>query len=335
MGFLYSQFFITPPPPTTPFTNQTIIVTGSNSGLGLEAARHFTRLNAQRVILAVRNTSAGEEAKSSIETSTGRTGVCEVWHLDLASFDSVKQFAQRVNDELERLDVVVENAGYATRNLELAEGFETTITINVINTFLLALLLLPKLRGTAERFPDATRGPPRLSIVSSEVHAWVQFPETETDNLKNETVFKTLSNPETSNMNSRYGTSKLLEVLLVRELAPKLTKSGNNVILNVLNPGFCHSQLTRKMAGLEALAMTVFKSLVARSTEVGSRTLVAAALAGEESHGKYMTDGVVDESAASGFARSEEGALWGRRVWEELRGILEGVSPGVTGVVGG
>lgn len=85
-GFLYSQLFVTPSYPATYFTGQTIIITGSNVGLGYEAARHFTRLGAAKVILAVRNCQAGEEAKRSIELSTHITGVCEVWQLDLASY---------------------------------------------------------------------------------------------------------------------------------------------------------------------------------------------------------------------------------------------------------
>jgi retinol dehydrogenase-12 len=70
MGFLYSQLFVTPAYPTTSCANQTITVTGANIGLGREAARHFARLGAAKVILAVRNTEAGEEAKNSIVTST-------------------------------------------------------------------------------------------------------------------------------------------------------------------------------------------------------------------------------------------------------------------------
>jgi NADP-dependent 3-hydroxy acid dehydrogenase YdfG len=77
------------PVPTTSLTSKTYIVTGSNNGLGLETARHLVARSASRVILAVRNTTAGETAKSSIERSTGRKGVVEVWALDLASFESV------------------------------------------------------------------------------------------------------------------------------------------------------------------------------------------------------------------------------------------------------
>ena len=144
LNFLYSQLLVSLPYPKKEFTGQTIIVTGSNTGLGLEAARHLTRLNAGKVILAVRNIDKGEAAKTSIEESTNRPGVVEVWQLDLSSYESVKQFARKA-DDLERLDVLLENAGIMTTKFSMAEKDESNVTINVVSTFLLGLLLLPKL----------------------------------------------------------------------------------------------------------------------------------------------------------------------------------------------
>jgi retinol dehydrogenase-12 len=173
--FLYSQFFVTPPYPTYDFTGQTVIVTGSNTGLGLEAARHFARLNCAKIILAVRTKSKGEKAKESILASTKRTSDCiEVWDLDLSSTASVKAFATRAQ-LLDRLDVLVENAGLlspATCTLT-AEGAEITVQTNVISTFLLALLLLPKLRETAAMLKTV----PHLVIVTSEMHHAAVFKE--------------------------------------------------------------------------------------------------------------------------------------------------------------
>ncbi|GAB1198049.1 hypothetical protein APSETT444_007356 [Aspergillus pseudonomiae] len=123
---------------------RTYIVTGANSGLGLEAARHL-------VILAVRNITAGEKAKDDIETSTGKTGVAEIWSLDLASYDSVKAFAQRVITKLDRIDAVIENAGVALSQRVEAEGHVLPVTVNVLSTLLLAVLILPKMRDSARR----------------------------------------------------------------------------------------------------------------------------------------------------------------------------------------
>lgn len=141
---------------------RTYIVTGANIGLGLEAARHLVGIGAEKVILAVRNLEAGEEAKKDIEQSTGIKGVAEVWHLDLSSFASVRAFAFKAIETLERIEALIQNAGVASAFGE-AEGRHIALTVNVTSTFLLAFLLLPKLRSDAAKFGYI----PRISIVSS------------------------------------------------------------------------------------------------------------------------------------------------------------------------
>ena len=191
---IYTQLFVKLPYPKSSFSGQTIIVTGSNVGLGLEAARHFTRLDAAKVILAVRSLSKGEAAKESIETSTKRKGVVEVWHLDLGSYESVKEFAKKA-EGLERLDALVENAGVARNKWSVLEDNESTITTNVVSTFLLGLLLLPKLRESGQTF-NVT---PHLAVTCSEVHAWSPMEE-----RKSENIFDALNDKETANMADRY-----------------------------------------------------------------------------------------------------------------------------------
>ena len=193
-NFIYTQLFVKLPYPTHSLSGQTVIVTGSNTGLGLEAARHFTRIGAAKVILAVRTISKGEAAKESIESSTNRKGVVEVWQLDLSSYESVKDFAKKVQ-KLDRLDTLVENAGIATGQYAMLEDNESTITTNVVSTFLLALLLLPKLRESGQKFNIT----PHLVIVCSEVHAWSPFTERNSPN-----IFDTLNNKETADMVDRY-----------------------------------------------------------------------------------------------------------------------------------
>lgn len=175
--FFYSQLFVTPPHPKHSFANQTVIVTGSNVGLGLEAARHFYRLNAAKLILAVRTPSKGQKAKENIVQSVKHRSdadAIEVWPLDLSNTDSTLAFAERVQKDLSRVDVVVENAGINNRHWATSEGFESTIQVNVINTFLLGLSLLAKLTETKEQFTDSA---PHLVIVSSEARSLTKFKE--------------------------------------------------------------------------------------------------------------------------------------------------------------
>ncbi|KAL4997263.1 hypothetical protein BDV10DRAFT_201959 [Aspergillus recurvatus] len=332
LAFLHNQLLITPAIPTTPFTGQTAIVTGSNSGLGLETARHIARLGASKVILAVRNFAAGEVAARDIEqTTTREPGTCEVWPLDLASTQSVLEFAEKAKKELERLDVLILNAAVATKIFRPAEGgYEHSVTVNTINHFLLAILLLPRLRQTGVDFPDRL-SPPHLTVLTSQVHAWPEFPQS-TDPRG---IFVGLSDEATAKMDERYPVTKLLNVYLTRELVEQLYNSNDgkdgepSVIVNMLDTGFCHSQLSRENQGVEALAFNIFKRLLARKEEVGARTTVTAASAGVESHGKYMVNGVVADEALSERVYNEEGTMTQKKLWGELTGILEGSKPGI------
>lgn len=185
LNFAYAQLFITPPRPSQSFAGQTVIVTGANVGLGLEAARHFYRLDCARLVLAVRTTAKGEAAKEDILRSVPARAadgadVIAVWPLDVASTPSTLAFAARARAELPRLDVLVENAGINQKSWGTAEGVESTIQVNVLNTFLLALDLLPKLDQTKVDFPEAS---PRLVVVSSDAHRMTQFSEINAPNV--------------------------------------------------------------------------------------------------------------------------------------------------------
>jgi retinol dehydrogenase 12 len=321
-NFLKSQWTVTPTYPTTTYEGQTVIVTGANVGLGFEAARHITRLGAAKVILAVRSLSKGEEAKKSIEESEKKSGVVEVWQLDLSSYASVEEFASRVNKELPRLDVILENAGIATQDFNLAEGNEATITTNVISTYLLALLVLPKLKETAAKFNKQTY----LTIVSSEVHFMTEIPYI-TKEKDDASVFDILN--QNKNMSDRYNVSKLLEVFASRQMVadhmqPKSPEQPYPVISNFINPGLCHSSLMRENVTLGAILKLI---MGARTTEVGSRTLVHATHAGPESHGQYLTDCGIHEPAP--FVTSEVGKKFQVRWWKELSAKLESIHPGI------
>lgn len=186
---LHSQLFVTPPYPTYDASGQTVIITGSNTGLGFEAARHFARLNCAKLILAVRTISKGEKARESILETTKRTSNCiEVWPLDLTKSESVKIFARRL-ETLDRVDVLIENAGITVPTFALEEGHESTIKVNVISTFLLALLALPKMRDTASKYQTT----PHLGIVSSELHRLAPAGE-----VKDSDVYATLNDKEKS-----------------------------------------------------------------------------------------------------------------------------------------
>jgi len=149
LDFISTQWAKLPIVPTpSSVTGGTYIVTGANTGLGFECAKHFVSLGATRVILAVRSMERGNTALATIRRETGRNDVGEVWELDLTSLDSVEAFAKRL-DKLERVDALIENASIALDTLGFANGVETSLMVNVVGTMLLAVRAVPKLQESA------------------------------------------------------------------------------------------------------------------------------------------------------------------------------------------
>ena len=119
-------------------TAKTVIVTGANSGIGLEAARVFSAKGAH-VVLAVRDEAKGRSAASAIGGST------EVRHLDLADLASVRTFAAQWSGDI---DVLVNNAGILVPPFALTvDGFESQFGTNHLGHFALTNLLLPQISG--------------------------------------------------------------------------------------------------------------------------------------------------------------------------------------------
>ncbi|KAK4696894.1 hypothetical protein P7C71_g1089, partial [Lecanoromycetidae sp. Uapishka_2] len=200
MSFIYSQLFVRPPTPTHDFGGQTIIVTGANTGLGFQAAKYFVQLNATKVIMGVRSITKGLAAKEQIEESTNTKGIIDVYHLDMEHYTSVKDFATQVA-RLSRVDAVILNASIVTQDFILAEKNESTITVNVVSTILLAMLLLRTLQSSARRWSTC----PRLHIVASDRHIMTNLPEWKTAN-----TFDTLNDPNHASMHERGALSKFI-----------------------------------------------------------------------------------------------------------------------------
>ncbi|KAL4767044.1 hypothetical protein BDW60DRAFT_212349 [Aspergillus nidulans var. acristatus] len=318
LGNIFSQLTISLPKPAESYAGRTIIVTGSNGGLGKEAARHFTRLGAATVILAVRSLDKGEAAKADIENTTSTKDVIRVMHLDMSSYQSVLDFAAKASKELARIDIALLNAGVARTTWEMMEKDESTITVNVVSTFLLALALLPKMKETAAKFN--TR--PTLTTVTSDVHFWAKFPEKDAPAGK---LFEQLSTKrENPDMENRYQVSKLLEVLCIRAMADRKSASQIPVTINCVTPGLCVSELSREAGFM----FKIMQFVLARTTEHGSRTLVHAGSQGAETHGQYICHCKITQP--SDYVLSAEGYKDQNRVWEELSQKLEAIKPSIT-----
>jgi retinol dehydrogenase-13 len=133
------------------------VVTGANSGVGLELTRQLARLG-HRVIMACRSLERGEEGKRQVLAQIPQANL-EVRLLDLASPASISAFAQGLEGDLDRLDGLINNAGvYLQDRGENAQGLELTWVTNVVGPQMLTRLLIPLLQRSA---------PSRIIIVGS------------------------------------------------------------------------------------------------------------------------------------------------------------------------
>lgn len=235
----------------------------------------------------------------------------------MADYSSVLAFGDRASCALSRLDAVVLNAGVELNEFELAEDIESTLTVNVVSTFLLARLVLPKLRETGRANATDTH----LTFVGSMIHIFAKI--NQLCDAKSEDILKTLSDPAQVDMANRYFLSKLLVLLRVRALAAdtnvSIQEKASDVIVNCVNPGWCKIELFRHED--RGFIARLQLRLMARTGEEGSRTLVHASSADKATHGKYLSECRVKPE--SQFVRSEAGQRIQHRFARELQRLLD------------
>lgn len=130
-------------------TGKTAVITGGNSGIGVETARALAQAGA-RVIITSRNIAAGEEVVSNLKAA-GVKGILEVQQLDLADLSSVRNFAKNLRTE-PKIDMLVLNAGVASTPLTYTkDNFELQIGTNHFGHFVLVESLLDKLKQQGSR----------------------------------------------------------------------------------------------------------------------------------------------------------------------------------------
>lgn len=281
-----------PPKDVRPsFEGRNVLITGANVGLGFEAAVKFVELGANRVILGVRTISKGEAAQRSIEQRTGKTGVVEVWHVDMLDYATIKSFAERANKELESLDVAVLNAGVVmASHKESQYGYEQTMQVNVLSTTLLALLLLPKFKSS-----KSSTYIPVLEIVGSSN----QYLATKFQSIDKPFSAYSATAAGYSGPGGQYNTSKLFVMYVehyIAELANNSKTGKPDVYVNVVCPGATQSDLARDVTQWYYRPLLwLFRVLVQRTTEEGARTYISGIAEAEKSHGGFWKDDRVRE----------------------------------------
>ncbi|KAK0184326.1 hypothetical protein F5146DRAFT_1075221 [Armillaria mellea] len=311
---------------TADLSGKTLVLIGASAGLGFEAAKHFARMNPARLVLTARDEAKGKRALAQIQADTGYSKA-ELWIIDLANFSSVIAFADKAERELDRLDILIENAGIAIWDYEEVEGWEKTIHTNNLGPGLLAIRMIPKMLETARKYSVN----PRLVVVASDVHYWTKI---EKDVIASPGILAKLSDKAYCTqevMKNRYNDSKLLNVLFARALQHRVTSSPA-ITVNSVTPGFCYSDLGSGGPPEEEERLKKLREQFAFPTEVGSRQLVYAAVGSldneEKLRGKYIhLSKVVEESD---FVISEDGKIVQDNVWREMLEILGKIDPKVS-----
>ena len=205
----------------TTMQDKKVLITGGNSGIGLETAKALIAQGAE-VIIASRDSQKTQDALNLLGKGALHLSV------DLSDFDSVRRLAAAYLEQHDRLDVLVNNAGVFPGKAQMTQqGFEMQIGVNHLSHFLLTQLLLPTLIETGES---------RVITVSSMLHQ------------KGAIDFESFRGGGRYSAQKAYGQSKLANVLFALELAERLKHTS--VTSNVLHPGGVATDIVRDMPWL-------------------------------------------------------------------------------------
>lgn len=280
------------PPPITSMEGRTVVITGANSGIGLETAAALAGAGA-RIVMGCRNPTTAAAAVDEVRRRSGNDAV-ETRSLDLADLDHVRRFAASLGD-LDQIDVLVNNAGLLLdRRSETPQGHETTFATNHLGPFLLTELL-------TEQLAAAPQG--RIVNVASLAHR-MAVRGIDWDDIDRRRRYRGWG---------VYAESKLANILHARGLATRLRDRG--VVAHSLHPGSIASGFGRDgdLHGINDRLLWIAQ-FVLISPAQGARTSIHLASSDEalRSSGDYWARS--RRSRPSRAARNDRavGELWRR-----------------------
>ena len=279
---------------------KTVLITGANSGLGLESAKLLAGAGAQ-VIMACRNPEKGQQAVDEILAKHPNAKL-DLMQLDLSDLQSVKDFADKVHNRYDKLNVLMNNAGIMAPPFQRTrDGFEMQMGTNHLGHFALTGLLLDLLENAEA---------PRIVTVSSLAQYMGRL---NLDNFNAEKGYKRWT---------FYGHSKLANLMFARELDRRLRERGSRVQSLAAHPGYSSTNLQND---------TIFAHInqfLAQPQHMGAYPSVYAATSDEvERGGFYGPNGLFGAGGYPAPAharrvtddRSVAGKLWKKS--EELTGV--------------
>jgi NAD(P)-dependent dehydrogenase (short-subunit alcohol dehydrogenase family) len=204
-----------------------ILITGGNSGLGLESARQLLKQNPAKIFLACRSKAKFDQAVSELQKEGSKTDAVCFLALDLASFSSIKSAAKEFQASSTRLDILVNNAGIMMTPEGLTkEGYEIQIGTNHMGHAFLTHLLLPTLAETTKVSSDI-----RIIFLASAGETMAPKDPYKFDQFKT-----TMPNIGTI---ARYGISKLANI----HYAAALAQQHRNMKIISVHPGIVRTNL--------------------------------------------------------------------------------------------
>ena len=286
-------------------TGRVAIVTGSNSGLGLDTARVLAQRGA-KVIIAVRDTEKGAAAAAQIVQSVPAADV-DVQRLDLSSLDSVRIAASEMMAAHSRIDLLVNNAGvmYVAPKQSTKDGFEMQFGTNHLGHFALTGLLL-------ENMLDVPGS--RVVTVSSVGHRYLA-----------KIRFDDMQWTRSYNRFAAYGQSKLANLVFTYELQRRLVDKGAHTMAVAAHPGFANTELQRHLPSFLRPAI----SLISQNPAMGALPTLRAATDPNVDGGQYYGPSGLGEFAGhpkvvASSKQSHDESIQ-RRLWsasEELTGVV-------------
>jgi NAD(P)-dependent dehydrogenase (short-subunit alcohol dehydrogenase family) len=249
-------------------TGRTFVITGANSGIGLEAARDLLSRGA-RVVLACRDVAKGEQALAGMSAGRGNGTVLE---LDLADLDSVAAFAKTVAADFPGVQALVCNAGVMGGPFRTtAQGFELQMGTNHLGHAALVTALWPQLHSAAGRV-----------VMVSSIAA-------RGGRLTASTTQDDLVTPTPYSAQRVYSNSKQANLLFAQELHRRAIKAGSPVSTVACHPGVPSTNLFPRL--LEDYGLGVLAPV--------ARVVVGAAMPSAEA-GALPTLRALDHSTPSG-----------------------------------
>jgi len=275
---------------------RTAVVTGASGGIGLETARALAARDFH-VLMVCRNAGKADATRVDIESTVSGASL-DVVLADLSSMEQVRRAADEITGRLDRLDVLVNNAGVVQRRpATTPEGLDLMVATNHLGPFLLTNLLLPLLQRSA---------PSRIVNVASDAH---KFSRLHLDDLEHSRRAPFLGM-------RRYGETKVMNILFTRELARRLAGSG--VTANAVHPGAVATNLGEPPAWIAGLSSRFMKTAT-EGAATSIRVATDPALDGVTGH--YFVNERQADQKLGRHARDDVAAraLWARS--EVLTGI--------------